>query len=309
MVNRSFILRVVFLPKTVKIKRRWEQLVAISPTPFKFFQHEKTNAMERQRSFLFFSCDKSQEVNLPDDGSDDLMKLMQEPHETLTFTSSTDRTFTTIDELHKFWNEQTKLSAQKRGNDDPSAKPPGPDGRNECDCSYRIIDITVPEHDPSSEDTQLSFSGPSCTAVFGPKTFNRDHWATGTCTPFPNGATPLPNLNPDPFDLIPFNCGSMPRYWNLGFPINFSYLEYIGNCNNINSVSTANNEVSLTFQIICSDVVANPDLPNDCDDVQDGINGHSFASPIVKMIISATDFDVNTPDFFLGGCGCEPMFN
>jgi hypothetical protein len=55
MVNRSFILRVVFLPKTVKIKRRWEQLVAISPTPFNFFQHEKTNAMERQRSFLFFS--------------------------------------------------------------------------------------------------------------------------------------------------------------------------------------------------------------------------------------------------------------
>jgi hypothetical protein len=240
------------------------------------------------------------------------MKLMQEPHETLTFTGSTDRTFTTADELHEFWNEQTKLSAQQRLNDegdDPSAKPPGLDGRNECNCSYRIIDITVPDHDPAALDTSLEFWGASLCHPAGFQTiFTRDHHATGACTPFPSGATPLPNLNPDPFALIPFDC-VLPRNWSGGSP-GFAYYENTNTCLDFNSVSTVNNEVSITFQIVCSDVVANPDLPLDCDDVQDGVNGHSFASPIVKLTIPATGTNVNT-DFplSLGGCGCQPMFN
>jgi hypothetical protein len=215
-----------------------------------------------------------------------MMKLIQEPHETLTFSESTDRTFTTADELHEFWNEQTKLSAQQRkGDDSPEMPPPGPDGRNQCDCYYRIIDITVPAHDPNAHDTSLTFaSGSWCNPTGVQTIFSRDHYATGQCTPFPSGATPLPNLNPDPFELIPFNCGLMPRYWQGGSPF-FAYIENTVTCLDANSVSTADNVVSLTFQIICSDVIANPDLPNDCDDVQDGINGHSFASPIVTLEI------------------------
>ena len=230
---------------------------------------------------------------------------MLEPHETLTFTGSNDHTFTTTDELHEFWNEQTKLSAQQRL-DNPTEQSEGAI-TGHCDCYYRIIDITVPAHDPNALDTSLEFaSGGLCNPVGAQLPFTRDHHATGACIPIAGGPLPLPNLTPDPLELIPFSC-PLPKYWNGGSPF-FAYYENTMTCIDGNSLSTINNEVSITFQILCKDENPNPDLSGCQGDVK-GEFKYYFASPIVKLIIPEDGLYTMTPgSLHLNGCGCKPVF-
>jgi hypothetical protein len=279
MANRSFILRVVFLPKTVKIKRRWEQLVAISPTPFNFFQHEKINAMERQRSFLFFSCDKSQEIEfLPTDKNQNhsYNDLVQQLKDDVPF-----------DQLNFNFSDENEIEFS----------PDDLRGGSECDCAYRIVSATIgaPDANATSHGVVLNYLDASGTSSCsnGCFAYLSENRTTDPNCYFPSGCTHNGNLTIDPFELIPFNC-SVPRNITGDFNYNFRQ-SFANNC----VPSALNNSSNLTIQIFCSEKNAHPDC-------RDG-NGYGFSG--ITTIEVESGVQTGTVLLNIGGeCGCTPIF-
>jgi hypothetical protein len=279
MANRSFILRVVFLPKTVKIKRRWEQLVAISPTPFNFFQHEKINAMERQRSFLFFSCDKSQEIEfLPTDKNQNhsYNDLVQQLKDDVPF-----------DQLNFNFSDENEVEFS----------PDDLRGGSECDCAYRIVSATIgaPDANATSHGVVLNYLDASGTSSCSNGCFEylSENRTTDPNCYFPSSCTHNGTLTIDPFELIPFNC-SVPR--NTTGPFNYNFLQsFTNNCVPV----PLNNFSSLTIQIFCSEKDADPN----CRDGQ----GYGFASDLITVDV-ASGVGLGTVMLEIGGeCGCTPI--